>query len=127
MNRDPLSLRSFRVLTGAILIVWLVLPLVPLAIWSFARGWRFPDLLPQQWSLSAWRYALSDTSGVLDSLGLTIGISLGATLLSIMIGVPAGRARPVGLTASDTSRCPAPPPVPRVDGHCCLFDHRRMV
>jgi putative spermidine/putrescine transport system permease protein len=92
MHRDPLALRSFRVLTGAILIVWLVLPLVPLAIWSFARGWRFPDLLPQEWSMKAWTYALSDTSGVLDSLGLTIFISLGATVLSILVGVPAGRA-----------------------------------
>ena len=92
MYRDPLALRSFRTLTGAILVVWLVLPLVPLAIWSFARGWRFPDLLPQQWSLRAWNYALSDTAGVLESLGLTIGISLGATVLSILVGVPAGRA-----------------------------------
>jgi putative spermidine/putrescine transport system permease protein len=92
MSHDPFSLRAFRVLTGALLIVWLVLPLVPLAIWSFARGWRFPDLLPQEWTLNAWRYALSDTSGVVDSLGLTIGISLGATLLSILVGVPAGRA-----------------------------------
>jgi putative spermidine/putrescine transport system permease protein len=92
MHRDPLALRSFRVLTGAILIVWLVLPLVPLAIWSFARGWRFPDLLPREWSLKAWTYALSDTSGVLGSLGLTIFISVGATALSILVGVPAGRA-----------------------------------
>jgi putative spermidine/putrescine transport system permease protein len=92
MGYDPFSLRAFRVLTGALLIVWLVLPLVPLAIWSFARGWRFPDLLPQDWTLKAWGYALSDTSGVVDSLGLTVGISLGATLLSILVGVPAGRA-----------------------------------
>lgn len=92
MGRDPLALRSLRVLTGAVLIVWLVLPLVPLAIWSFAHGWRFPDLLPQQWSLKAWRYALSDASGVLDSLGLTIGIGLAVAALSILVGVPAGRA-----------------------------------
>lgn len=92
MGPDPFALRGFRLLTGAVLIVWLVLPLVPLAIWSFARGWRFPDLLPREWSLKAWSYALSDTSGVLDSLGLTIGIALGVTLLSILVGVPAGRA-----------------------------------
>lgn len=86
------ALRSFRVLTGAVLILWLVLPLVPLAIWSFAHGWRFPDLLPQQGSLDAWSYALSDTSGVVRSLGLSAGISAGVTLLSVLIGVPAGRA-----------------------------------
>jgi len=83
---------SFRFLTGALLITWLVLPLVPLAIWSFAKGWFYPSLLPKVWSLRAWEYAFSDTSGVIDSLGLTVGISLAATVLSILVGVPAGRA-----------------------------------
>lgn len=84
--------RSFRVLTGLVLIVWLVLPLIPLAIWSFAKGWFFPDLLPGIWTLDAWRYALSDTAGVLDSLWLTVLISASATGLAVLIGVPAGRA-----------------------------------
>ncbi len=92
MHRDPLAIRSIRVLSGIVLIVWLVLPLVPLAIWSFARGWRFPSLLPNEWTLQAWEYAFSPTSGVLDSLWLTIWIALCATALSILIGVPAGRA-----------------------------------
>lgn len=87
----PIS-RAFRALALGLLILWLVLPLIPLAIWSFARGWRFPDLLPQDWTLQAWTYALSDTSGVLGSLGLSIGISAGVTVLSVLIGVPAGRA-----------------------------------
>jgi putative spermidine/putrescine transport system permease protein len=92
MGRDGLGIRSIRFLTGAVLIIWLVLPLVPLALWSFARGWFFPSLLPNQWSVQAWEYAFSDTAGVLDSLWLTIGISLAATVLSILVGVPAGRA-----------------------------------
>jgi len=83
---------SFRFLTGALLITWLVLPLIPLAIWSFAKGWFYPSLLPKVWSLRAWEYTFSETSGVLDSLWLTVGISLAATVLSILVGVPAGRA-----------------------------------
>ena len=89
---ERLPVRGFRLLTGVLLVSWLVLPLLPLAVWSFARGWFFPDLLPQQWTTQAWEYALSDTSGVLAGLGLTIGISLTVTALSILIGVPAGRA-----------------------------------
>ena len=81
-----------RFLAGLVLIGWLVLPLVPLAIWSFAKGWRFPNLLPQAGTLDAWRYALSPTSGVLESLFLTTGIALSSTILAILIGVPAGRA-----------------------------------
>lgn len=92
MERDSPALRSIRFLSGALLIFWLVVPLVPLGIWSFARGWRYPDLLPQEWTLQAWDYAFSDVSGVLQSLWLTIWIAFAATALSILVGVPAGRA-----------------------------------
>ena len=92
MARDPLWLRSLLVLSGAVLIVWLVLPLVPLAIWSFAHGWRFPHVLPQEWTLDAWRYAVSDTAGVLGSLAMTTWIAALVTGLAVLIGVPAGRA-----------------------------------
>jgi putative spermidine/putrescine transport system permease protein len=74
------------------LALWLVLPLVPLAIWSFAHGWRFPALLPQDWSLQAWTTVLDQRSGMLESLGLTTGIALATTLIAAVVGVPAGRA-----------------------------------
>ena len=92
LEKQTILSQSFRFITIAMLITWCILPLIPLAIWSFARGWFFPQILPQQWTLSAWQYALSDTAGVLDSLWLTIMISAIATLLSILVGVPAGRA-----------------------------------
>ena len=46
MHRDPVALRAGRVVFGTVLILWLILPLIPLAIWSVAHGWRFPALLP---------------------------------------------------------------------------------
>ena len=84
--------RNLRIALAAALAGWLVLPLVPLAIWSFAHGWRFPDLWPRDLTLSAWRYALSDTAGVTASLALTTGIALATTALAALIGIPAGRA-----------------------------------
>jgi putative spermidine/putrescine transport system permease protein len=57
------------------LILALIAPLVPLGVWSLARGWRFPDLLPQDWTWAAWTYALSPVSGVLGSLGVTLAIA----------------------------------------------------
>jgi putative spermidine/putrescine transport system permease protein len=80
------------VLAGALLALWLVLPLLPLLIWSFARGWRFPDLLPRQWSLHAWETVLSPRSGLLESLWLSLVVAVLATALSVAVGVPAGRA-----------------------------------
>ena len=92
MQQDAFIARFIRLVGAVLLIVWLILPLVPLAIWSFARGWRFPSLVPQDWTLQAWRYALSDTAGVLGSVWLTIWIAVCVTVLATLIGVPAGRA-----------------------------------
>lgn len=92
IGRQSMFERNFRFLSGALLIIWLVLPLIPLAIWSFARGWFFPQILPRQWSIKAWEYALSSNSGVIDSLWLTIVIAGVVTILSVLVGVPAGRA-----------------------------------
>ena len=82
----------WRLIAGVALAGWLILPFLPLAIWSFAHGWRFPDLLPQELSSHAWAYALSARAGVLGSFALTAGIALATTCLAALIGVPAGRA-----------------------------------
>lgn len=81
-----------RFVAGVALALWLVLPLVPLAVWSVAHGWRFPDLLPGAWSLKAWSHALSGSSGVLRGLGQSLLVALAATALAVLVGVPAGRA-----------------------------------
>ncbi len=83
---------SWRTLAGLVLAGWLVLPLLPLIVWSVAHGWRFPDLLPQAWSGKAWAFAVSPASGVVQSFALTTGVAAATTLLAALIGVPAGRA-----------------------------------
>ena len=83
---------SLRSLLGLVLAGWLVLPFLPLVVWSFAHGWRFPDLLPADWSGKAWTYALSPASGVLESFALTTLIAAATTLLAALVGIPAGRA-----------------------------------
>jgi putative spermidine/putrescine transport system permease protein len=87
-----MSAGRLRLLAGGLLALWLVLPLVPLAIWSFAHGWRFPALLPRDWSLRAWTTAFSPGGGILESLWLTTCIALATTLIAALVGVPAGRA-----------------------------------
>lgn len=81
-----------RLLAGVVLAGGLVLPLLPLLVWSVAHGWRFPDLLPRETSGRAWALALSTGSGVLHSFALTTGIALATTLAAALVGIPAGRA-----------------------------------
>ena len=73
---------SWRTLAGLALALWLVLPLLPLGIWSIAHGWRFPDLLPQEWSGKAWAHALSPATGVLQSFAVTTAIAVATTVLA---------------------------------------------
>ncbi len=77
---------------GALLSLWLVLPLVPMAIAAFGRGWRFPDLLPRAASLAGWQAALAPRSGLVEALATTLAIAALATLGATLIGLPAGAA-----------------------------------
>ncbi len=79
-------------IVNAAIIVGLVLPLVPLLIWSFSKTWFWPSLLPQTWSTRAWQYVASDTSQVPSALGLTVFVGVVVTVVSVIIGLPAGRA-----------------------------------
>jgi len=94
--RDAEKRRSVRrTLPSAVVSLWVVLvmlPVVPLVIWSAAFAWRWPDLLPAAWSGRAWRYVFSPTTQVRPGLIGSISIALLTALLALAIGTPAGIA-----------------------------------
>ncbi len=75
-----------------VVLLWLVLPMVPLLIWSFAGRWQFPDLIPETWSLRAWSIALGPVTGVQNAIFDSVVIALTVTFISVLIAIPAGRA-----------------------------------
>ncbi len=89
-KNQPTSL-AVRLAFG-LLILWLVLPLIPIAIWSLAKRWFFPDLLPGEWSLQAWHYLFSSVSGLDKAILASFAIAVPVTLIACLIGIPAGRA-----------------------------------
>ncbi len=92
-QKRAFRLRIFgRWLSISTLLLWLVAPMVPLFIWSFAFRWYYPSILPSSFSLRAWEYVFSGTSGVMGALFTTTYIAILVTALSILVGVPAGRA-----------------------------------
>ena len=74
------------------IVVGILAPLLPLTIWSVSSNWYFPALLPAELSTRAWEYVFSPTSRVLAGLWQGTLIALITTFLSILIGIPAGRA-----------------------------------
>jgi len=78
-------------ITGLVIGV-LFLPFLPLLIWSVAQGWFFPQLWPQQWTLQHWAAVIAVTSRVGEGILQSLLIGLITTALSLLVGLPAGRA-----------------------------------
>ncbi len=69
-----------------------VLPFVPLVLWTFAGEWRFPDLLPSEWSLRGVRYLLEPGGKVVSATLTSLLIGVSVALASVVVGLPAGMA-----------------------------------
>ncbi len=77
-------------LAAAALLV--ALPFLPLFLWSFAGEWRFPDLLPTEWSLRGFRALLAPGSRVVEATINSLVVGGAATAASVAVGLPAGMA-----------------------------------
>ncbi|MCC6957485.1 MAG: ABC transporter permease subunit [Anaerolineales bacterium] len=70
----------------------LLLPFLPQVIWSFSHRWLFPSLLPTEWGLRGWSYVFSPGARLGRAIITSLTISATVSLLSILVGLPAGRA-----------------------------------
>jgi putative spermidine/putrescine transport system permease protein len=82
-----------RNIPSAALITSVCLPFTVLIVWSFSTRWFYPQLWPEQWGLRAWQYVFG-TAGVqiLSGLVQSMLVALATAVISVVMGVPAGRA-----------------------------------
>jgi putative spermidine/putrescine transport system permease protein len=82
-----------RLCFGSAVAGAVLLPFVPLVVWSFGRRWFYPHLLPEQWGLRAWEYVVG-TAGAQMSEALLQSLLVAAVtaVLAVAGGLPAGRA-----------------------------------
>ncbi|MFM7423495.1 MAG: ABC transporter permease [Elainella sp.] len=86
---QTIPLRNLLIL---LIIAAFFLPFLPILIWSFAQGWFFPQLVPNQWTLQHWNEIFSAGSRVGEGLVQSLVIGLITTGLSLLVGLPAGKA-----------------------------------
>ncbi len=67
-------------------------PYLLLFVWSLAQNWRFPDVLPNEFSFRAWEYLFAPTSGVQIALSNSILLALIVSILAVLVAIPAARA-----------------------------------
>lgn len=82
-----------RLLFGGAVAGAVLLPVVPLALWSFSRRWFHPHLLPEQWGLRAWEYVLGTAGPQMSEAFLqSVLVAAVTAVLAVAGGLPAGRA-----------------------------------
>ena len=75
-----------------ILVVGLLIPLVPLALWSVTRTWQYPSLLPQEYNLRGFEELGRPGSDLLEGVITSSFIAIIVTFAAAGIGLSAGRA-----------------------------------
>ena len=87
-------MRAFhRNIAAGALFASVLLPFMVLIVWSLSARWFYPQLWPAQWGLRAWQYVFG-TAGTQIASGLfqSILVALITAVVSVVFGVPAGRA-----------------------------------
>lgn len=88
-GRYGINLPGKHLFTAVVLLSLVMVPL--LLLWSFAQRWRFPDLLPSQYSLRFWQY---EWSGILSTLNQSMLIALISASIALLLALAAHEYRP---------------------------------
>jgi ABC-type spermidine/putrescine transport system permease subunit II len=70
-----------------ILLLFFVLPLAVLLVYSFAPVWNYPDVIPRKFSSGSYDYIFSQRSGILLSLGSSFSYAMATVLFTIIITI----------------------------------------
>jgi len=81
---------ALRTLLALLLLLWFLLPLVPLLLWAGADGWTGASRLPRQWSFDSFSTAWRDGAGAAVTRSLVLGSAVAA--LATPAGALAARA-----------------------------------
>jgi putative spermidine/putrescine transport system permease protein len=82
--------KSIRRLVLPFLYVSILIPLVPIILWSFSFRWNYPNLLPE-WSTRAWDYVLGQRN-MIDAMITSVELSTAVTILALVLGFSTAKA-----------------------------------
>lgn len=85
-------LRATRPTAVGLLVAALLLPLVPLVVWSFSGTWRYPALTPQRVTDRGVALVTDPATGAVSGLLTSAWIGVVVSALACAMGLPAGRA-----------------------------------
>lgn len=87
--------RTYTTMAWAFLVAFTVLPIIALTTQAVATRWFFPDLVPREWTLDAFR-RLAGNSETRSALADSLVIGGAVTVVSMCLAIPAARALVIG-------------------------------
>ena len=81
-----------RKLLKYMILLMILIPFVVMVIWSITSSWPWPHLLPEEFSLRGYLYAVHPTTKAFGILLQSILLSALVTVITIIISIPAARA-----------------------------------
>ncbi len=85
---------TFGVVGRLGLVLWFVVPLVPMLLWVFANRWPYPSVLPTELGTDGLHQAV--TEGVASAMGRSLLLAAVVALVATPIGAAAARALTFG-------------------------------
>jgi putative spermidine/putrescine transport system permease protein len=83
---------TLRPIFLGVFIFWIFFPFLSIVIWSIAAGWRFPDLLPEEYSMRGYAVSFDPNGDIVRGVITSTLIALIVGVLATAIGSAAGRA-----------------------------------
>lgn len=75
-----------------ILMFLLIFPLVVLVLWSFVKIWPWPNLIPENLGIRAFKYILNPSNNSLRILCFSLCLSSVVTVITLLISIPTAKA-----------------------------------
>lgn len=83
---------TLRPIFLGVFVFWIFFPFLSIVIWSIAAGWRFPDLLPEEYSMRGYAVSFDPNGDIVRGVITSTLIALIVGVLATAIGSAAGRA-----------------------------------
>jgi putative spermidine/putrescine transport system permease protein len=91
-SREAAPVRAPRRIALGVILAGLLVPLIPIVIWTVAGEWRYPDLLPAEYSMRPINFLFSSRSRAGEGLINSALIAVAVAITASAIGATAGRA-----------------------------------
>ena len=78
----------YKIIVG-IFLIFLLMPLIVIIVWSITKNWPWPEIIPNNFGLRGWNHFLNSSSNSISTLFFSLFLSSVVTVCTLIITIPA--------------------------------------